>query len=140
MNAITLTKKALQPYETLAGEVAWQLDEDPGDLELRLFWYTRGRGDEEAETAHTLKLGSTRSGRQSFSIPLPGWPWSVDGTLVSIVWAVELVDGKGKGLAMEEFIMGPAGHGTRLRAIDDPKSEGKLVNKIRRMNHNRQPR
>lgn len=136
MNAITLTKKELSPYETLEGSVSWQLDKELKGLELRLFWYTRGRGDEEAEVVQTLPLGSGTGGQRSFSLILPGWPWSVDGALVSIVWAVELVDARGEGLVLEEFIMGPGGRSTRLQPVTDAKSEGKFANKLRRLGRN----
>ncbi|QJE96432.1 hypothetical protein [Luteolibacter luteus] len=133
MNAITLTKKQLAPYQALEGSVSWQLDKEPGNLELRLFWFTRGRGDEESDIIETLSLGNQSTGQRSFSFNLPGWPWSVDGALVSIVWAVELVEGRGAGLALEEFVMGPGGNGTRLRPIENSKSEGKLAGKLRRL-------
>jgi len=136
MNAITLAKKELSPYETLEGSVSWQLDKEPKGLELRLFWFTRGRGDEEAEIVQVQQIGSEQRGQRSFSFILPGSPWSVDGSLVSIVWGVELVDAKGTGLVLEEFTMGPGGRSTRLQVVTDSKSEGKFANKLRRLGRN----
>lgn len=133
MNRITLKQKNLKPHDTVEGSVSWQLENAPKNLELRLFWFTRGRGEEEAGTISTLPLGDASSGEKVFSFPLPGSPWSIDGTYISIVWGVELVERKAGGLALEEFTVGPEGVATKLRRVESPESEGRLSKKLRKM-------
>ena len=89
MNRITLKNRELKPYGTLEGSVSWDLEKPPKDLELRVFWHTRGRGTEEAGVHFELPLGGESSGGRAFSCVLPGEPWSMDGKLISIVWAAE---------------------------------------------------
>lgn len=123
MNAITLKRKDLAPFENVEGSVSWQLESEPRNLELRLFWFTRGRGSEDAEGIQVLALGDTRNGTRDFSFTLPGEPWSVSGKLVSITWALELVEKKAGGLALEEFTVAPARREIRLAEVAEPKSE-----------------
>lgn len=126
MNSITLASRSYTPFATVSGSVRWRLDKAPESLELRLFWFTRGRGTEEAQAISTMDLGKTSSGERAFSFDLPGSPWSVDGRLISIVWGIELVEKKEGSLAVEEFVMGPGGQATVLSAVQSPRSEGKM--------------
>lgn len=122
MITITLQRKDLRPYETVAGRVEWRLDTEPRDLELRLCWFTRGRGTEEAETIATLPLGDHAAGAREFSFELPGGPWSVDGRLVGIGWALEVVARKQGGLALEEFVVAPERAPRVLGEVAEPRS------------------
>jgi hypothetical protein len=80
------------PGEELAGEVSWQLDSAPQEVELRLFWRTEGKGTRDVEVVETIGFNATgRQDRRSFSFQLPDSPYSFSGKLVSIVWALELV-------------------------------------------------
>ena len=38
-----------KPGETIEGEVSWHLDDDAGAIEIRLFWYTDGKGSQDVE-------------------------------------------------------------------------------------------
>ena len=71
MNSIHLTNRELKPGETVEGTVRWSLEKPPKDLELRIFWFTRGRGTEEAESVLILPLGGEQSGERSFSMRSP---------------------------------------------------------------------
>src|SRR4029079_16624359 len=37
------------PGESVSGQATWELDAPPRELEVRLFWYTEGRGDQDQE-------------------------------------------------------------------------------------------
>lgn len=126
MITITLQRKDLRPYETVAGRVEWRLDKEPRGLELRLCWFTRGRGTEESETIAALPLGDRAEGTSDFSFELPGAPWSVDGRLVGIGWALEVVAHKQGGLALEEFTVAPERVVRVLGEVADPRSGGVL--------------
>jgi hypothetical protein len=127
MNTIRLAARSFEPYGTVTGAVHWSLEKPPEALELRLFWFTRGRGTEEAQAISTLDLDSSVNGERPFSFVLPGSPWSIDGRLVSIVWGIELVEKKQGSLALEEFVMGPDGKATVLSAVESPRSGSKLA-------------
>jgi hypothetical protein len=126
MITITLQRKDLRPYETVAGRVEWRLDKEPRGLELRLCWFTRGRGTEESETIAVLALGDRAEGASDFSFELPGAPWSVEGRLVGIGWALEVVAHKQGGLALEEFTVGPERVVRVLGEVAEPRSGGIL--------------
>lgn len=124
---IELASATVKPFEALEGVVRWLRSERPPALELRVFWMTRGRGTEEVSVEAVSPVSLGADGSVAFSIPLPGLPWSFDGQLISLSWAVELVDDQGEGCAMEEFVLSPDGVVRKLGAIDKPESEGKFV-------------
>lgn len=107
MTTILLERHDFRPFESVAGRVTWELDKPPRDLELRLCWFTRGRGTEESRTVECLALGNSAHGARDFSFVLPGEPWSVDGTLIRIAWALEVVAKKSGALALEEIVVAP---------------------------------
>lgn len=122
MITLSVARKELRPFDTVAGRVEWQLVAPPENLELRLCWFTRGRGSEESETVDALPLGDTASGAREFSFALPGEPWSVDGQLIGIVWALEVVAKKQGGLALEELVVSPDRKPRKLGEVADPRS------------------
>ncbi len=132
MITLTVERKDLRPYETVTGRVEWTLDAVPKDLELRLCWFTLGRGTEESETVETLPLGDTASGAREFSFVLPGEPWSVDGPLIGIAWALEVVAKKQGGLALEELVVSPDRKERKLGEVTDPRSAGKSAKWLKR--------
>ena len=132
MITFKLERKDLRPFETVAGRVEWRLDTPPKDLELRLCWFTRGRGTEESETVGALALGDTASGAREFSFGLPGEPWSVDGTLIGIAWALEVVAKKQGGLALEELVVSPDRKERKLAEVGEPRSAGKAAKWLKR--------
>lgn len=104
-----------RPGETVSGRVEWALEREPDALELRLFWYTEGRGDRDAGIARTLRIEHPgRTGSQFFDLELPSGPYSFSGTLISLIWALELVAEPGEGTARREIVVGPGDAEVRL--------------------------
>jgi hypothetical protein len=103
-------RRNFSPGETIAGRVSWTLDADPQTAELRLFWYTSGKGTQDVQVVVTLPFGSPqRSDRRDYRFALPQEPYSCSGALVSIIWALELIV-EPKGLTERiEFTMAPGG-------------------------------
>ena len=122
---ITIERSDLQPHEPVKGRVAWQLESEPRNLELRLCWFTRGRGTEESRTIEVLSLGDTAHGERSFSFTLPAEPWSTNGTLIQIVWALEVVAKKTGSLAVAEFVVAPQRREIELGEIKNARSTTK---------------
>lgn len=127
MITLSVERKDLRPYETVAGRVEWRLVERPKDLELRLCWFTRGRAEDESETVAALPLGDTLSGAREFSFVLPGAPWSVSGRLIEIAWALEVVAKRQGGLALEELVVSPDRKERVLEEVMEPRSAGKAA-------------
>jgi hypothetical protein len=132
MITFSIERKDLRPFETVRGRVDWRLDEVPKDLELRLCWFTRGRGTEESETVEALALGDTASGGREFCFVLPGQPWSVDGALIGIAWGLEVVAKKQGGLGLEELVVSPDRRARKLGEVSEPRSSGKAVKWLKR--------
>jgi hypothetical protein len=122
MITITVREKKLRPRDTVEGRVEWRLDKEPKDLELRLCWFTGGRGTEEAETIAVLPLGDMASGSRDFSFVLPGEPWSFDGKLIRLAWGLEVVAKKSGGLALEELVVAPDRTVRTLGEVEEPRS------------------
>jgi hypothetical protein len=103
-------KSSFAPGDTLAGRVSWTADADPRSAELRLFWYTSGKGTQNIGLVQTIPFGAPqRSDRREFRIALPLAPYSCSGTLISIVWALELIVEPHGQTERVDFTMAPGG-------------------------------
>ncbi len=122
---IELAAETVKPFGTLKGTVRWQRSDRPPSLELRVFWMTRGRGTEEVEVVTVVPGKLEPDGTAEFSIKLPGVPWSFSGQLISVSWAVELVDDQGVACGMESFVLSPDGEVRQLKEVNKPKSKKK---------------
>lgn len=106
-----------RPLSSVRGEIAWQLEAAADALELRLFWYTEGRGDRDAGIARTLRIEAPgRTGRQAFELDLPSGPYTFSGALISLVWALELIALPGDLSVRREIVVGPGGGEVMLAA------------------------
>ena len=82
---------AFSPRDRVAGEVSWHLDAPPKSAELRLLWYTAGRGLEDIGIVETIPFTTPQAGEtRSFSFTLPDGPYSFSGALITLSWALEL--------------------------------------------------
>jgi len=112
-------RNAFAPGEALRGHVSWTADAPGQYLELRLFWFTRGKGTEDAGIAQTLRFEQpSPQERRAFELRLPEAPYSFSGKLISLVWALELVDCPSKQVVRREIEMGPGGKEVRLEAVE----------------------
>ena len=81
-----------RPGETIRGTVSWHLDEDAEALEVRLFWYTAGKGSQDVEVVETRHMAQPEiSGTRDFEFKVPRGPYSFSGKLITLAWAIELV-------------------------------------------------
>ena len=102
-----------RPTQTIRGTVSWRLETDPRKLELRLFWFTKGKGDQDVEVIDKLSFNAA-IGREDFSFTLPEEPYSFSGKFISLVWALELVSQEPDETSRFEFVMSPTGEEIRL--------------------------
>jgi hypothetical protein len=80
------------PGEELTGHVSWQADSELSQVELRLFWHTQGKDNQDIEVVETVSFNAPgRRDRRDFRFQLPYSPYSFSGKLFSLEWALELV-------------------------------------------------
>jgi hypothetical protein len=108
---------AFEPGAEVAGSAGWALDEAPGSLELRLFWYTAGKGTSDVEIVTHQPCEAVREGRATFRFRLPAEPYSFSGTLVSLTWGIELVAEPSGENARLEITVGPGGREVLLGTV-----------------------
>jgi hypothetical protein len=83
---------SFMPGGSIAGEVRWSLADEAEALELRLFWHTSGRGTDDVGVVAAQPIDHPgRSGSRRFAFKVPEGPYSFSGKLITLAWAVELV-------------------------------------------------
>ncbi|MCX8038728.1 MAG: hypothetical protein N3D11_17075 [Candidatus Sumerlaeia bacterium] len=98
------------PGETVEGRVSWQLAQPAKSVEVRLFWFTRGKGTTDVEVAATARFDRPApSDQQPFRFTLPKAPYSFSGKLISLVWAIELVVEPSGETERVEIVLSPTG-------------------------------
>ena len=106
-----------RPGEMIEGVAGWRLGQPPRNVELRLFWFTRGKGTEDVGVVNQLTFSDPQleEGRK-FNFTLPPEPWSFSGQLVSLIWALELVVQPGNHSTRVEIVVSPSGREIQLHA------------------------
>ena len=81
-----------KPGKLIEGRATWHLDGEVEAVEVRLFWFTTGKGSQDVEIVRRLRIDSPEiSGHHDFSIRAPEGPYSFSGKLITLAWAIELV-------------------------------------------------
>ena len=112
---------AFLPGETVEGTVSWRLDRPAQTIELRLLWYTQGKGDQDVGVVSTVPFGNpVIQDRRPFRVSLPGGPFSFSGKLISLAWALELVVEPGSRASRTEITVSP----TRTEILLTPLTPG----------------
>lgn len=121
MIGITLTdgRAAFEPGEAITGTVHWSGDKGPAWLELRLFWYTEGKGTQDVGVANAERFSEPGpSGERTFRLPAPNHPLSCSGRLVSIRWALELVSADDQPVVKQDLVIGPGAREATLGHVE----------------------
>ena len=96
-----------RPGDALELMASWSLAEPPASLEVRLFWFTQGKGTPDVGVVETQPVEITGArGDRRVRFKLPDTPYSFSGTLITLTWAVELVADDAL-TARWEFVMAP---------------------------------
>ncbi len=99
---------AFQPGDEITGAAHWELEKEPKSAEVRLCWFTRGKGTEDAEVVESIAFQKPKPGDvRTFSFRAPREPYSFSGKLISLIWCVELVIEPGKRFLRQEITIGP---------------------------------
>jgi hypothetical protein len=100
---------AFAPGEAVEGTASWQLEKPAQSVELRLFWYTQGKGDQDVGVVATVPFPEPGlQDRRGFRISLPLGPYSFSGKLISLLWALEVVAEPGSRAGRLEVIISPS--------------------------------
>ena len=103
-------RTAFKPGEVLELSVLWALPTKPDALEVRLFWFTRGKGTEDVAVVSTEQIATADpAGEARVRFTLPASPYSFSGKLISLIWAAELVAEPGSRSTRFEFSLSPTG-------------------------------
>jgi hypothetical protein len=79
------------PAERIAGMVSWS-EAEGTSLEVRLIWYTVGKGDRDFGLVATHQVSSFESsGKEDFEFAAPTRPQSFSGKHISLQWAIEAI-------------------------------------------------
>ena len=117
-----------RPGETISGAVLWEFEKPPASAEVRLVWFTRGKGTEDGGIAATVTLADPPAAdTREFSFDAPNGPYSFSGTLIAVLWAVEFVAMPGKEFQRIEIVIAPDAREIHLPRIEQPKSAGLRV-------------
>jgi hypothetical protein len=117
-------RAAFVPGEAIAGTASWSFDAQPDAVELRLIWYTQGKGTQDVGVVETVPYGPVaREDRREFKLHLPASPYSFSGKLISLLWALELVAQPSGESARFEFVLGPGGKEVVLPEPPPPKED-----------------
>lgn len=117
-------KTVFAPGETISGAALWEFPERKKRIEVRLVWSTRGKGTEDGTTVETVSLNtSSAADTGTFSFTAPNAPYSFNGTLIALIWAVELVVSPGDEFERIEITIAPSGSEIVLPKIEQPKSK-----------------
>lgn len=110
--------KNFVPGETVTGELVWM---SLGAVELRLFWFTEGRGTQDVGVAARKEFLAGEI-KGDFSFTLPAMPYSFSGQLVAVKWALELVDQHDESLVREEIIVSPTAQELILPEVTESRT------------------
>jgi hypothetical protein len=92
--------------ESITGMALWEGGQ-PQSLQVRLFWFTQGKGTQDVQVVQVEKLTPLgENGSLPFAFVAPLRPYSFAGKLISLTWGLELV-GKPEGFTRQEIVIAP---------------------------------
>jgi hypothetical protein len=116
-------RKQFRPGDELTGAAGWELDRPPEAIEVRLIWFTRGKGTEDVGVVQTVRFDQPKAAEaRPFSFRLPLAPYSFSGKLISLIWALELVVLPSKQSTRIDFVVGPEAKEVVLPQVPPPTS------------------
>ena len=111
-------RNVFEPGDEITGTASWKLAQPPRAIELRLFWFTRGKGTSDAGVVETVRFDHPSAGdTRPFRFRLPEAPCSFSGKLISLIWALELVAEPSKETMRLRITVAPGGREVRLDSI-----------------------
>jgi len=111
-------RTAFEPGAEVRGQVEWELSKPAQRMEIRLFWYTQGKGTTDVQVVKIHRIDTmTLRGREPFRFVLPAEPYSFSGTLISLIWAIEAIAEPGERTTRMEIVVAPGGKEVRFASV-----------------------
>ena len=122
MERITLEtadgREAYEPGAELRGRVSWELETPAKRVEVRLFWYTRGKGTTDVQVVKIQRYDVVGvRGEHDFRFVLPEEPYGFSGKLISLVWALEAIADPGDRSVRLELVVAPGAKEIQLGSV-----------------------
>lgn len=115
---------AYEPRDELVGTLTWKRAKPYSKIELHLFWYTMGKGDEDSSIVETLEWTNPGAeGDRFFEIRLPRAPYSLRSDNLEIRWCLEAVGHPGKERAVVDLLIAPGGRRLELKTVEDERKK-----------------
>lgn len=109
---------AVEPGGPVEGTVTWSTVEPAESIELRLFWWTSGKGARNLEVVDRLTLARPApSGERRFSLRPPESPHSFSGALITLSWGLELVAAPSGESVRRDLVVAPGGREVDVRML-----------------------
>ena len=103
-------RTAFEPGETISVDIEWSLSSPVEAIELRAVWNTVGKGTKDVGIEELLTIDSPNlQESRRVNVALPVAPYSFSGTLISLVWALELVVQPSDAACRQEITIAPEG-------------------------------
>lgn len=103
------------PGEIIEGLARWDLESKPERIEASFFYYTEGKGTQDIVIVERRYLNaSSSSGSERFGFNCPLFPYSFDGVLISLRYALELSVIPSLEFVRLELVVGPKASSVRL--------------------------
>lgn len=119
-------RRSFRPGDMVEGVAAWALAAAPKEAEVRLFWFTEGKGTRDVGVVATERFTSLVSqDARPFRLQIPDGPVSVDGRIVSVKWALELVAMTTRETVLRwDLVVSPTGRPIQLGEVPpEPKAK-----------------
>lgn len=114
-------RTSFSPGEPIAGAVSWSLPAIPKQLEVRLYWFTRGKGTPDVQIVERVVIdGPPIQGVHPFTFHAPNGPYSFSGKLISLMWGLEVVAEPKDRSERIEIVCAPGGR----EIVPDPAAFG----------------
>ena len=111
-------RTTFSPVERITGQVSWQFDAPPESGELRLRWFTDGRGIDDEDIVQTIPFPTPQATEtRPFSLTLPEAPYSFAGALITLSWALEAVFQPHDYTGSVGLILAPGGEAISLPRV-----------------------
>lgn len=116
---IDVEKTLYAPGETIRGKVLWALGERPKRLKISLGWWTEGKGTRDAEViAESEWATDETAGERTFDFSVPEGPYSFQGHLITLQWALEVTVEQGPEAEILDLVISPTGVPVELPLVD----------------------
>jgi hypothetical protein len=116
-----LSKNEFGPGEKIEVVVNWKELPKGISIDVRLVWYTEGKGTRDHLVVQSQSIPRPgQTGSQPIQFDAPHWPLSFSGQLISLRWAVEIVELPSEEAQQLELVIGPQGRETLLPVLDEP--------------------